>query len=33
MTNILNVKDGLLTIDIKKAFDSVDHCFLIAILE
>ena len=33
MTDILNVEGYLLTIDIKKAFDPVDHYFLIAILE
>ena len=33
MRNILNMEDYLLTKDIEKAFDFVDHCFLLAILE
>ena len=33
MTDILNMEGYLLTIDIEKAFDSVDHYFLLAILE
>ena len=33
MTDILNMEGYLLTIDIEKAFDSVDHYFLVAILE
>ena len=33
MTDIVNVEGYLLTIDIERAFDSVDHCFLLAILE
>ena len=33
MTHILNVEGYLLTIDIEKAFDSVAHYFLLAILE
>ena len=33
MRDILNMEDYLLTKDIEKAFDSVDHCFLLAILE
>ena len=33
MTDILNMEGYLLTRDIEKAFDSVDHYFLLAILE
>ena len=33
MTDILNMESYHLTIDIEKVFDSVDHCFLLAILE
>ena len=33
MTHILKVEDYLLTTDIEKAFDTVDHYFLPAILE
>ena len=33
MTDILNMEGYLLTTDIEKAFDSVDHYFLLAILE
>ena len=33
MTDILNMEGYPLTIDIEKAFDSVDHYFLLAILE
>ena len=33
MTDILNTEGYLLAIDIEKAFDSVDHHFLLAILE
>ena len=33
MRDILNMEGYLLTIDIEKAFDSVDHYFLVAILE
>ena len=33
LTDILNMNGYLLTIDIQKAFDSVDHCFLLAIIE
>ena len=33
MTDILNMEDYLLTTDIEKVFDSVDHYFLLAILE
>ena len=33
MTSILNMEDYLLTIDIEKALDSVDHFFLLTILE
>ena len=33
MTDILNMEGYLLTIDTEKAFDSVDHYFLPAILE
>ena len=33
MTDILNMEDYLLTIDIENAFDCVDHYFLLAVLE
>ena len=33
MIDILNMDGYLLTIDIEKVFDSVDHYFLLAILE
>ena len=33
MSEVLNKEDFLVTIDIEKAFDSVNHHFLIAILE
>ena len=33
MTDILNMEGYLLAIDIEKAFDSVDHYFLLAILK
>ena len=33
MTHILNMEGSLLTIDIEKTFDSIDHYFLPAILE
>ena len=33
MRDILNMEGYLLTIDIEKAFDSVDHYFLVPILE
>ena len=33
MTDILNMEGYLLTIDIEKVFDSVDHYFLLATLE
>ena len=33
MTDILNMEGYLITIDIEKAFDFVDHYFLLAILE
>ena len=33
MTDILKMEGYLLTIDIKKAFDSFDHYFLLAFLE
>ena len=33
MTHILNMEGSLLTIDIEKTFDSIDHYFLFSILE
>ena len=33
ITDILQIEGLLMTIDIEKAFDSVNHCFLIAVLE
>ena len=33
ITDILNMEGYLLTIHIEKAFDSIDHYFLLAILE
>ena len=33
MTDILSMEGYLLTVDIEKAFDSVGHYFLLAILE
>ena len=33
ITDILNMEGYLLTIHIEKAFDSIDHHFLLAILE
>ena len=33
MSEVLNKKGFLVTIDIEKAFDSVNHYFLIAVLE
>ena len=33
ITEALNIEDFLLTMDIEKAFDSVDHPFLYAVLE
>ena len=33
ITDLLNIKGLLLTVDIEKAFDSVDHQFLINVLK
>ena len=33
MSEVLNKESFLVTVDVEKAFDSVDHLFLIAILE
>ena len=33
ITDLLKIKDSLLTVDIENAFDSVDHQFLVNVLK